>query len=587
MPPIDRLIQAAGQFMGRGQRDQARAALAQALTLDPAHPLANQYMGLLLAQASEFDPAIAHLEVAARAMPRDAGLQCNLGMLKSSRGRMEEAETHFRAAIAMDPRSVDALTCLGLLLSNRQRAAESEEILRRAAALAPQRTDITLGLSRLLTETGRAEDSVSLLRAAVRASPADAVLQDKLCMMLNYVQGISDENLFAEHIRYGQVAPHPDGDFSRVNRDPGRRLRIGYLSADLREHAVTYFLEPLLERHDRARFETVCYAVGAADDATPRFRSKADHWRALFPASDDAILSAIRADHVDILVELGGHTGSNRLGVVARRAAPVQATYIGYPNTTGLPAVDYRIIDSITDPPGADAVATERLIRLDPCFLCYRPFEHAPDVTPLPCATGSTFTFGSFNNLAKLTPDTAALWARVLHAVPGSRLLLKGKALADPSIAAIHHDRFASHGIGPDRLGFLPHTPSTREHLAAYASVDLALDPFPYSGTTTTCEAMWMGVPVVTIAGRRHSARVGMSLLSAVGLTEFIAPDADAYIRTAAAFAADRARLSELRATLRARLRSSPLCDAAAFVPKLELAYRQMWRRWCGAGPDA
>lgn len=581
MPTTDQIIQTAGQHLARGQRDQAVSLLTAAVAQDPRHGVANQHLGLLLAQGGDFPAAIRHLTVAAAAIPGDAGLRCNLGMLQSSTGDMEAAEANFRAAIGLNPRYVDAQACLGMLLANRQRAAEAEAALAAALALAPGRSDVVYAYARLLTETGRAEESVAAIRAAQRTNLRDAFLQDKLCMMLNYVSDVSDEELLREHVRYGELAPRPDGDFSGIDKNPDRRLRIGYLSADLRQHSVAYYLEALLEGHDRRGFEVVCYHVGAGDEMTPRLKAKADLWRPLFPSTDDALLRAIREDRVDILVELAGHTSSNRLPVVARRAAPVQVTYIGYPNTTGVPSIAYRIVDSITDPPESDRWATERLVRIDPCFLCYRPPEDAPTPSQPPCAATGRVTFGSFNNLAKISPAAVELWSRIMRDVPGSRLVLKGKALADPAIATRFLARFSAQGISPERLEFLSHTPSTREHLAAYARVDIALDPFPYAGTTTTCEALWMGVPVVTLAGQRHASRVGLSLHTAIGLPDLVADTPERYHAIAAGLAADPPRLVELRRTLRERISSSPICDARRFVPKLEAAYRSMWRAWC------
>ena len=392
----------------------------------------------------DLSQALRQLESAAAASPRDPNLHTQLGMVRASLGDMPAAESAFRAALALNPRHTDALACLGMLLANRQRAGEAETILQQALALAPARPDIVYAYPRLLTETGRAEESIAAIRAAQKLAPNDAFLQDKLCMMLNYVDGISNDELLREHIRYGQLAPRDDFDPSPINRDPNRKLRIGYLSAYLRQHSVAYFLDALLEYHDRTSFEIACYHVGSGDDFTPALKSKTDLWRQLFPAPDDAVLNAIRADRVDILVELAGHTSSNRLPILARRGAPVQVTYIGYPNTTGLPSINYRIVDNITDPPGAEKWCTEKLIRIDPCFLCYRAPESAPDVSiphsripPLPHSairqdgnTGirdqTTTSFASFNNFAKLSPKAIALWSRIICAVPNSTLTLKG-----------------------------------------------------------------------------------------------------------------------------------------------------------------
>lgn len=582
MPSPDQLVQMAAQALARNQRDQARQMLESALSQSPAHPAANQYLGLILAQSGDLPGAIRAFEAALRAAPNNPALIGNLAMLKSGAGDQDAAAALFHHALTLNPSLPDAHACLGIMRATQQRAADAEVHFLAALKSAPNRPDVVYAYTRMLTETGRAEEAVAIIRNAQRASPADLLLQDKLCMMLNYVAGVAPEQLFQEHVRYGQLAPRPDGDFTGVDRSPERPLRIGYISADLREHSVAYFLEPLLEHRSRRDFQVYCYHLGAPDETvTPRLRALADAWRPLFPCTDDQLLDAVASDQIDIAVDLAGHTSGNRLSAFARRAAPVQFTYIGYPNTTGLSTMEWRIIDSTTDPAGADDLATERLIRLDPCFLCYRPPAETscpPDPSTRPAAP---ITFASFNSLAKLSPPTIALWSRILAAVPGSRLMLKGKALSDPSVADRFRARFAAHAIAADRLELLGHTPTTADHLANYQRVHIALDPFPYAGTTTTCEALFMGVPVVTLRGERHSGRVGASLLSAVGLPELIADTEDDYVRSAVALAADPTRLRVYHASIRQRLLASLLCDGTAFVRRYEAAVRQMWRSAC------
>jgi predicted O-linked N-acetylglucosamine transferase (SPINDLY family) len=291
------------------------------------------------------------------------------------------------------------------------------------------------------------------------------------------------------------------------------------------------------------------------------------------------LADAIRRDRIDILVDLTGHTGGNRLATLALRPAPVQVTYMGYPNTTGLSAIDYRIVDVVTDPaPLADRLATEKLARLDPCFLCYAPPAQAPAVAPPPCARAGHVTFGSFNTHAKTSPPCAEAWARILEGVPGSRLLLKNWALADSSIVDRTRRLFAERGIDPERLDLRGETESKGEHLRTYAEVDVALDPFPYNGTTTTMEAMWMGVPVITLRGETHVARVGASLLTAVGEHDHVAGTIDEYARAAIEMAGDAVRLGSTRAARRDRVRSSPLCDGPGFTLKIESLYRRFWK---------
>jgi predicted O-linked N-acetylglucosamine transferase (SPINDLY family) len=378
--------------------------------------------------------------------------------------------------------------------------------------------------------------------------------------------------------------PKPDTYIN--DRTDGRRLKVGYVSPDFRQHSVAYFLEPLLRSHDRKVIEVFCYAeVGWPDTVTERFKQLADHWVTTVGMSDDATAERIRRDGIDILVDLAGHTSKNRLPVFARKPAPVQVTWLGYPNTTGLTAIDYRFVDAVTDPEGeTEALASETLVRLPGGFLCYGGPDDAPAPGPVPSLTTGTVTFGSFNNPAKLSAATLDAWADVLARLPQARLLLKGKPFADPATRALYLDRLAKRGVAVERIELVAWLPE-EGHLALYNRIDIALDPFPYNGTTTTCEALWMGVPVITLRGDRHASRVGASLLTQTRLTDLIADSVEAYVETAVALAGDPARLSELRQSLRPRMAASPLCDAPAFADKIEHAYRTIWQRWCAA-PD-
>jgi predicted O-linked N-acetylglucosamine transferase (SPINDLY family) len=532
------------------------------------------------------DAALA-MEQLSLLMPRDPGVWCNLGMIRTAAGDLEGAADALRRAIDLNPGYADALACLGMLLATRQQAGEAEQVLSRAVALAPDRSDVLYAYTRLLTESGRAAEAVDRLHAAIKRNPRDLLLASKLCMMMNYVAGVPAQELAEAHRRFGEIAPPPRPLAKGLNTDPNRRLRIGYVSPDLREHSVAYFLEPLLEHRDRAAFEITLYSAGSATDhVTDRVRMLADRWRDIAQRPDEDGFAQIRADQIDILIDLAGHTSGNRLALIALRPAPVQATYIGYPNTTGLRQIDARIVDAMTDPASdaqgrdpSQSLATETLLRLPGCFLCYRPSPDAPEPARTPDPTHpDAITFGSFNSLAKLSPPTITLWSRLLRQVPNSRLTLKGKGLADPAVSAIFLDRFRAQGIDRARLSLASHTPSTLEHLSAYAAVDIALDPFPYNGTTTTCEALWMGVPVISLAGDTHASRVGLSLLAAAGISEWAARTEDEYLRIATSLAADSARRADLRRSLRARIAASPLCDAPAFTRRYESALRELWR---------
>jgi predicted O-linked N-acetylglucosamine transferase (SPINDLY family) len=330
----------------------------------------------------------------------------------------------------------------------------------------------------------------------------------------------------------------------------------------------------------------LCFAdVPHADAQTAAFQQIADGWHNVTGRTDRDVAALVQRERVDILVDCAGHTRGNRLAVFARKPAPVQVTWLGFPGTTGLPAIDFRFTDAIADPPGADAFATETLVRLPHGFLCYAPPLSVPDVAPAPSALTGRITFGSFNNLAKLTPAVIETWARILGQVPGARLLLKAKQFSDPPTRASALDRFAAGGIAADRLDVRTTVAAQDAHLAAYAAVDIALDPFPYNGATTTCEALWMGVPVVTLRGQRHAGRVGASLLTHAGLGEWIADTIDDYVAKAVALAQDRGQLAARRMRLRDQVMTSALGDARGFAATVEDAYRVLWERWCATDP--
>jgi protein O-GlcNAc transferase len=348
---------------------------------------------------------------------------------------------------------------------------------------------------------------------------------------------------------------------------------------------VAYFVEPLLENHDRQVAEVFCYAeVMQPDAVTMHLKGLADHWLVTVGLSDDEMAERIGTDGIDILVDLAGHTANNRLRVFARKPAPVQVTWLGYPNTTGLEAIDYRLVDAVTDPVGeADAFASETLVRLEGGFLCYGGLKGAPEPAASPCRKTGTVTFGSFNNPAKVSAATFDAWATLLARLPQARLLLKGKPFADAATRALFLARLGERGVAAERVELMAWLPDAAAHLGLYNQVDIALDPFPYNGTTTTCEALWMDAPVVTLRGDRHAGRVGASLLSQIGLTDLIANSVEEYVEIARALAGDPGRLDDLRRSLRPRLAASPLCDGRAFARKIEAAFRNMWQQWCQA----
>jgi protein O-GlcNAc transferase len=459
------------------------------------------------------------------------------------------------------------------------RLGAAVEAYRRAAALDPAAVNAHLGMGNVMLDLWMTDDAVAAYARALALAPRSTPIRSALLFHRHYASAIDAQALFEAHREAGALlmakVPPP---VAAARPAPGRRLRVGYVSPNFSRHSVGYFIEPVLRCHDRAQFEVFCYyAHPKADDATARFRALADAWRDV-PETDGAELAAmIRADGIDVLVDLAGHSKMHRLAAFAHKPAPLQLTWLGYPDTTGLPAMDLRITDAVADPaPQADALYSERLVRIDGGFLCYQPPDDSPPVAPAVNAADRV-VFGSFNNIAKLNAGTVRMWSEILDAVPGARLVLKSASLNYAETADRVLEAFEHCGIAAGRVEVRGWIAQRGQHLGMYEGIDIALDTFPYNGTTTTCEALWMGVPVVTRAGDVHMARVGASLLHAAGLDALVARGARDYVDRAVALARDEARRRELRATLRERLAASALLDHAGFTRKLERVYREAW----------
>lgn len=569
-------------FEDLGRNLEAEAAYRAALALDAGHARAANNLGALRQLAGDLPQARQYYEQAVTADPALFQALINLADLHKRLGSASRAIPWLRKALEREPRHPDLHCALVESLAYVFRLDEALACSQVALEIAPQYERVHFGLANVLQAMGRTRESEAAMREALRLKPDFVAARSNLLFYLHYHMGNEPERMYEEHREWNRRHAL---DVPRQRLDPpdaaagNRRLRIGYLSPNFHRHSVAYFLEPLLEAHDRGAFQIHAYAnVSNADEVTTRLKARCDAWTEVFELDDEAVARRIAADRIDILVDLAGHTAGGRLGVFARKPAPVQATWLGYPDTTGLDAVDWRFTDAIADPPGdADRYCSERLLRLEQGFLCYRAPELAPAVSPAPSAGSGRITFGSFNNLAKITPELVTLWARLLARVPGSRMLVKAHGLASEGVQRAMRERFAAAGVPEDRVTLLEAERALRHHLERYAEMDIALDSFPYHGTTTTFEALWMGVPVVTIEGRAHVSRVGVSILRRLGLDELVARDAEDYIDKAAALAADPARLVQLRAGLRDRLRASPLMDAAVFARSIEGAYRAMW----------
>lgn len=500
-------------------------------------------------------------------------------------GEAEPAETSARRALTYQRDDVESWAVLYDALFAQQRLDEAAQVIEEVSARAGNDMRYHLWALEKSRAVGSNADAVRFGDKALALDPNDFALRGTLLLHRNYSSDQDAQTIFREHQAIAQcLPPAPRRSFSR-SRGTSGRLRIGYVSADLRAHSVSYFLEPVLREHDRSRVEVYCYHNDPTEDqVTERIRGEVDRFQNVHELSDDALEQLVLEDQIDVLVDLSGHTGGHRLEVFARRVAPVQVSWLGYPNTTGIPAMDVRITDAVCDPPGeTDAFYTERLARLGPPFLRYLPPSEVPPVVAPPSVTSGQITFGSFNNELKFSVTTYDLWAQLLRAVPDARLVFKDSRFS----RSCHRDKtlreFQERGVTRDRIEFMRRDKTTLEHLSQYGRIDIALDTTPYCGTTTTCEALWMGVPVITLVGHDHRSRVGTSLLRAVGLEQCIGVDASDYVSKAAALANDRAALAELRQGMRARISTSSLMDYKQLARELEELFVAEWSDWSKA----
>ena len=535
--------------------------------------------GLALHMSKRFQEALVHYEKALSMGYITAALQCNRGVIYKELRKGGDAIMAFHAAVKMDPSNVSYLNNLGAAALELGLNTEALECFEQAVEKNPKLPTARNNIGNLLKDRARGMDALPQYRKSMELNPDDRDAPSNYLLCHMYIPDMDPKQVFEEHKKWGiSTAKKIPPAFKFRPREAGAKIRVGFLSADLCHHPVAHFIEPIFRGYDRERFEFVAYGdQRKSDEFSARFAKQVDLWRETSSYDDRALAKLIHEDRVDILFELAGHTAYNRLGVFALKPAPVQASYLGYPGTTGLPTIDFRITDAFADPQGTtEHLHTEKLIRVPQCAWCFEPDASAPEVVPLPALKNGYVTFGCFNNMAKLNPSLFETWAEILLRVPGSHLRLKARTLTDDGVRKELKSYFTERGIEEDRLDFFGHTRKIVEHLGHYHSVDIALDSFPYHGTTTTCEAMWMGCPVVTRAGKTHVSRVGVSLLSAVGLQEFITDTREAYIEKAVALAAQTDRLQELRAGMRERLRQSVLMDEKRFLQGFETALMEM-----------
>ncbi len=569
-------------LLAQGECQAAARSFQAAISLNPGYAKAHMNLGRALQEMGKHEAAIDSLRRAIDIAPALATAYSLLADSLRSLRRHAEAIDVYDDYLQRDPHNAQAIYNKGVVELDDFRLVHAEQSFSQAIAVTPDFAEAHCNRGIALLAQGRVRDAIDDFRAAVGIRPEYAAAHSNLLMAAHYDPTTDADELHAEHLRWGAVHEGARRSSRPESADPNRRLRIGYVSPDLRTHAVAYFFEPILRHHDRGACHVTCFAdVAKPDGMTERLRSLSDGWCDLSGCSDNEFAAHVAREKIDILVDLAGHTAGNRLTAFARRLAPVQVSYIGYGSTTGLATMDYRIVDDVTNPAAELSRHTETLVRHPLGFACYTPPDDAPPVTAPPFQESGCVTFGCFNNIAKVSPPVVRLWVDLLNAVPRSRLLLKTRSFNDPQVAEAWRSRFVAAGLAAERLEIRGRSRTVAEHLAHYGEVDLALDPFPYTGSTTTCEALWMGVPVVSLRGSSYVGRMTASLVKTIGAEELIADSPAEYVAIARNLAADAPRLAAYRRSLRDAMAASSICDGPAYTRALEQLYRGMWQRVC------
>jgi predicted O-linked N-acetylglucosamine transferase (SPINDLY family) len=570
---------------GSGQLDEAIAAHRRAIVLRPEFPEAHNNLGSALWEKGQLDDAIAALCQAIALNPNFAKAYNNLAVALRDKGLLGEAIALARQAIALDPSLPEAHNNLGNFLRDEGQLDEAIAADRHAVALRPEYAKAYNNLGMALKDQGQLDDAVAAFGRAMALRCDDPESHSNLILTMHYDDGYDAGAMTEELRRWNHRHAEPLRRFLRPHSNdlnPGRRLRIGYVSPDFRGHPVGGFLLPLLTHHDKTQVEVFAYAQLSAPDAvTQQLRSCTDEWRSVLGLSDSQLAELIHQDQIDILVDLAMHAAGNRLLVFARKPAPVQVSYLAYCGTTGLETMDYRLSDPYLDPTGMhESIYSEQTIRLPRTYWCYQSMISPSEPSPLPALTRGIVTFGCLNNFCKIRERALSTWAKILRNVPNSQLLLSA---AEGTHRQRVQERLESDGIERTRVRFSARCPF-REYFGLYNGIDVALDTFPFCGGMTTCDALWMGVPTVTLAGKTAVGRGGLSILSNVGLSELVGDCEDDYVRLGVELATDLPRLQELRRGLRGRMERSPLMDAPRFARDIEAAYRRMWHKWCATG---
>jgi protein O-GlcNAc transferase len=569
-------------LIGKEQLDERIAAYARAVALKPSYAEAHTNLGIALVDKQELDEAIAAFRHAVACVPDSPEFQMNLGNALMAHGKLAEAVAAFRQAIVLRPNFAEAHNNFGNAMLALGRPGDAIAAMRQAIAYKPAYSEAHNNLGNALKDQGQLEEAIAAYRRAISLRPDYAEAHSNLIYAMHLHPSCDAKSIVEEHRRWNTQHAEPLKQFIPFHtndRSPERRLRIGYVSPDFFQHPVGRFLLPLLEHHDKNQVQIFAYSqVQLPDAMTQRLRLYSDQWRNIVGLSDAQTADLVQQDQIDILVDLTMHTAGNRLLVFAHKPAPVQVTYLAYCSSTGLETIDYRLSDPYLDPPGGDESSySERTVRLPETYWCYQPGTFSLEINSLPGSGPDHIVFACLNNFCKVNEQALKCWIEILKAVPNSQLLLHAH---QGSHRQRVRERFGREGIEPNRVRFEGSLPLS-DYFRLYHGIDIALDTFPYGGGTTTCDALWMGVPVISLVGNTAVGRGGLSILTNAGLPKMAARSREEYVRLAIELANDIPRLRNLRLSLRQRMQDSPLMDAPRFARHVEQAYRQMWRTWC------
>jgi predicted O-linked N-acetylglucosamine transferase (SPINDLY family) len=581
---IDQTMQKAYGFHQQGDLSGAEKLYQQVLQFDPKHSDANRLLGVIAFDFGRYQEAIQFLNKAISVKPKFFQNHFILGGVHKKLFEMDKAIACYKKCIALKPDFIEAYNNLGLIYKSKKMFSDAIICYQNALKYQPDSSFTWSNLGNALKETGRMAEALQALEKSLSIDPKFSAAYSNYLMALNYGANNDLEFIYQQHTKWKNYCPSSLSAkrFEFKQRGAKSKLKIAYISPDFHTHSVAYFIEPLLKAHNKESVELFGYYNNSVFDQTnERIQSYFDHWRNISEMSVVAVADKIFEDEIDILVDLAGHSANNSLTVLYQKPAPIQVTWLGYPNTTGLNEIDYRITDSLADPEGkADALHSENLFRLEKGFLCYQGDNEVPVQQDIPYDRNGYFTFGSFNNYVKVTPEVISVWAQILNEVPKSKLILKSSQFADKDTKGRCIKLFKKQGIAKERLNLVAMLPKSNDHMSFYGELDLALDPFPYNGTTTTFEALWMGVPTLTLSGNRHASRVGESILSRVGLESYVSHNEKDYINLARLKSESLDELRELRTSLRENMICSPLCDQKSFAQQMESAYQYMWEKY-------